>query len=290
MQVLNGNSHDIGGLTVRRLLPNAARRSIGPFVFFDHIGPHAFAPGTGVDVRPHPHIGLATVTFLFEGVLRHRDSLGEVQDIRPGDINWMTAGSGIVHSERTPEPERAAGHRLHGIQTWLALPRAHERTPPAFHHHPAVSLPVVEGDGTRIVLIAGHGFGCRAPVHVFGDTLYAWIRMDAGAGLTLPAEHVERAVFPLNGELDLVDGDGQAVALGLNQIAVVDPDTTPMIRAKGKADLMLLGGEPLDAPRAMWWNFVASKRELIEEAKRAWEDGAFPSVPGETEFIPLPRA
>jgi len=287
VQIITGNEHDIGGLKVRRVLPNAARRSVGPFVFFDHIGPHDFAPGVGIDVRPHPHIGLATVTFLWDGVLRHRDSLGSVQDIRPGDVNWMTAGRGIVHSERTPEPERALGHRIHGLQTWVALPKAHEKVEPAFAHHPADTLPVIELDGVRLTVVAGHGFGHGSPVSVFNQTLYVSVEMTCGSELVIPAEHAERALYPVAGEVDLDCGD-RCFDLTLNHMAVLEAGTTPTLRARSDARIMLLGGEALDGPRAMWWNFVASRREMIEEAKLAWEEGRFPDVPGETESIPLP--
>lgn len=287
VQILTGNEHDIGGLKVRRVLPNAGRRSVGPFVFFDHIGPHRFEPGVGIDVRPHPHIGLATVTFLWEGVLRHRDSLGSVQDIRPGDVNWMTAGRGIVHSERTPDAERASGHTMHGLQTWVALPKAHEEAEPAFTHHPAASLPVIERPGLRMVVVAGDAFGERAPVEVFSRTLYVSIELQAGAELQLPDEHAERALYPVQGEVELDCGD-RSHRLDLNHMAVLDAGTTPVLRANAPARVMLLGGDPLDGPRAMWWNFVASSRDRIEAAKARWEDGGFGEVPGEREFIPLP--
>ena len=193
-EVLKPHVKDIGGFEVRRLLPAFPRNLVGPFIFFDHMGPAAFAPGNGLDVRPHPHIGLATVTYLFEGAMMHRDSLGTVQRIEPGDVNWMTAGDGIVHSERTDPQDRAAGIRMHGIQTWVALPLSHERTAPEFHHHPASTLPVITEPGARLRVIAGHAFSARSPVRTYSDTLYVAAEMQAGGKIALPAEHEERGV------------------------------------------------------------------------------------------------
>lgn len=285
--ILSGVEHDIGGLKVRRLLPQARCRSLGPFVFFDHIGPHRFAPGVGIDVRPHPHIGLATVTYLWEGVLGHRDSLGHVQDIRPGDVNWMTAGRGIVHSERSPDPERSAGHRIHGLQTWVALPKADERTDPDFHHHPGATLPRIDRPGVRLTVVAGQAFGRQSPVAVFSDTLYVSIELAVGACLEIPPEHAERGLYPVAGALRL-DEDGVSTALMPNQLALLRPGTTVRLSAQSAARVMLVGGEPLDGPRTLWWNFVASDPALIERAKADWREGRFAQVPGETEFIPLP--
>lgn len=274
---------DLGGFSVRRLLPAAAARSVGPFVFLDEMGPHAFPAGTGIDVRPHPHIGLATVTYLWEGAILHRDSLGNALEIRPGDVNWMTAGRGIVHSERTPPQLRASGHRLHGLQTWVALPEDLEETAPDFAHHPAASLPQLERDGARLTVVAGQAFGARSPVAVHSDTLYVAIDLAAGARLSLPAEHAERAVYPVAGTLSL---DGAPLPVG--HLAVLQPGTEPVLAAGSDARLMLLGGAPL-GPRRMWWNFVSSRAERIEQAKQDWSEGRFAPVPGEQEWIPLPE-
>ena len=277
--------HDLGGgFTVKRLLPHAKARSVGPFVFFDHIGPALLDADHPLEVRPHPHIGLATVTYLWEGAIMHRDSLGSLQEINPGDVNWMTAGRGIAHSERTPERLLGQAHRMHGLQTWVALPREHEEAAPAFVHHPAATLPVVELPGVRMTVVAGHAFGERAPVAVLSDTLYVSIDLQAGCSLTIPAEHAERALYPVDGELEL---DGQA--LPLSHLAVLEPGGEPLLRAVTDARVMLLGGAPLDGPRHIWWNFVSSSRERIEQAKADWRDGRFGQVPGETEFIPLPE-
>lgn len=277
--------HDLGGgFTVKRLLPHAQRRSVGPFVFFDHIGPAALSADQAMDVRPHPHIGLATVTYLWEGAIEHRDSLGSLQEINPGDVNWMTAGRGIVHSERTPGRLRGRPQRMHGLQTWVALPKEHEEAAPAFAHHPAATLPVVELPGARLVVVAGHGFGARSPVRVLVDTLYVSIELQAGCALAIPAEHAERALYPVEGELAL---DGEPLAA--DHLAVLEPGTEPLLRAGTDARVMLLGGAPLDGPRFIWWNFVSSSRERIEQAKADWRADAMGQVPGEHERIPLPE-
>jgi redox-sensitive bicupin YhaK (pirin superfamily) len=282
-QFIRPRIHDIGGFTVGRVLPTATHRSVGPFVFFDHIGPALLEPETAMAVRPHPHIGLATVTYLWEGAMMHRDSLGSVQEIAPGDVNWMTAGRGIVHSERTPERLVGKQHAMHGLQTWVALPLAHEEAEPAFVHHPKATLPVLEREGATLTIVAGHGFGARSPVAVLMDTLYVSIDLKAGASLQIPAEHVERALYPVAGELTLDEAE-----LPLATMAVLEPDTVPVLRAVTDARVMLVGGAPLDGPRHMWWNFVSSSRERIERAKEDWREGRIGSVPGETEFIPLP--
>ncbi len=257
---------------------------VGPFVFFDEMGPATFAAGQGIDVRPHPHIGLATVTYLFEGEIVHRDSLGTVQPIRPGDVNWMTAGRGIAHSERTDPAQRREGARLSGIQSWVALPRRDEETAPDFAHHPAATLPVMEGDGARLRLIAGALFGDRAPVRTFSEMFYADLSLDGGARVALPAEHEERAAFLVEGSVDV---GGESFAAG--QLLVFRPGTEIVIAAPGTARLMLLGGEPMDGPRHIWWNFVSSSPARIEAAKADWKEGRFAAVTGETEFIPLPE-
>lgn len=276
---------DLGdGFTVRRVLPYARRRHVGPFVFFDHMGPVRFAPGQGLDVRPHPHIGLATVTYLFEGEIMHRDSLGVVQPIRPGDVNWMVAGKGIAHSERTRPELRESGAPLHGIQSWFALPKAHEETEPTFHHHPASSLPEIERPGARLRLIAGSAFGAASPAQTFAPMFYLDAQMSDGAALPLPDGYEEQAVYVAIGEVAL-----EGRVYGEGTMLVLKPRARPVITARGAARLMLLGGAPLDGERHLWWNFVSSSRERIEQAKADWRAGNWPRVPGETDFIPLPE-
>jgi redox-sensitive bicupin YhaK (pirin superfamily) len=281
--VIVPRSRDIGGFEVRRALPSAQRRMVGPFVFFDQMGPAVFEPGTGIDVRPHPHIGLATITYVFDGEILHRDSLGSVQPIRPGDVNWMTAGRGIAHSERTAPELRASGTRLAGIQSWIALPKRDEETDPGFFHHPRASLPVTEGEGVTLRLIVGAGFGMRAPVQVFSAMFYADAALQTGARLTLPAEYEERAVYVAMGEIEIA---GTRYPAG--QLLVFRPGDAIDLRAVADARVMLLGGEPMDGPRHIWWNFVSSSKDRIEQAKADWKAGRFGPVPGETEFIPLP--
>jgi len=256
---------------------------VGPFIFLDEMGPARFEPGNGIDVRPHPHIGLATVTYLFEGELLHRDSLGAVQRITPGAVNWMTAGRGIVHSERTADEVRRGASVLHGMQSWIALPRAAEDAEPEFHHHPAASLPEIEAPGAHMRLIAGTAFAKHSPVRVFSDMFYLDIRLEAGAAVPLPETHEERALYPVSGDLTI---DGAPLKPG--QLAVLEPGSMPEILAASPARLMMLGGAPMDGPRHIWWNFVASSEERIEQAKRDWVEGRFARVPGETVWIPLP--
>jgi len=276
--------HDIGGLEVRRAIPTVQLRSIGPFVFVDQMGPAVLDPGHGIDVRPHPHIGLATVTFLWSGAIGHRDSLGSDQVIRPGDVNWMTAGRGIAHSERTPPAERASGHPLHGMQTWVALPKGYEEVEPAFFHHPAAALPQQRRNGAWVRVIAGRAYGEESPVQVFADTLNVAIDVDAGAELDLDAGHRERALYVLDGQAQL---DG--VDLPVQHLVVPAEGARGRLRAKTPVKAMLLGGEPLDGHRHLWWNFVSSSQERIEQARQDWAQGRFATVPGdETEFIPLP--
>jgi redox-sensitive bicupin YhaK (pirin superfamily) len=275
---------DIGGFDVLRLLPVAQRRSVGPFVFLDQMGPATLAAGAGMDVRPHPHIGLATVTYLFAGEILHRDSLGSVQAIRPGDVNWMTAGSGIAHSERSPQSQRQGGAPVFGIQSWVALPKADEETAPAFFHHAGATLPELDDTGVRIRVIAGESFGARSPVVTFCPTLYCDVTLAAGARLVLPAEHDERAILPVSGRITVA---GHAVETGT--LLVLKKGAVVEIAAEVPSRLMLVGGEPLDAPRFMWWNFVSSSKDRLEQAKADWKAGRFGAVPGETEFIPLPE-
>ena len=282
--LLDGRIHDLGdGFNVRRMLPHAQARHVGPFVFFDHMGPVQFPPGRGIDVRPHPHIGLATVTYLFDGVIRHRDSLGSVQNIHPGDVNWMTAGSGIVHSERTPGTERAAGHALHGIQIWIALPKSAEEMAAEFHHHPAASLPLIERNGVRLRLVVGEALGLRSPVRIFAPMFYFAAEFSAGGSFVLPPEYQERAVYALDSELVV---NGEPLARG--HMAVLEPGMDVEVSASTAVHAVLFGGAPLDGERFLYWNFVSSSRERIEQAKQDWVEQRFGQVPGETEFIPLP--
>jgi redox-sensitive bicupin YhaK (pirin superfamily) len=282
LQVINGRERDLGGFVVRRVLPFAGRQMVGPFIFFDHLGPAEFAAGKGIDVRPHPHIGLATVTYLFSGALEHRDSLRNVREIHPGDVNWMTAGHGIVHSERTPYAARAAGPKIHAIQSWVALPDGHEDMVPDFVHHPASSLPQVKLGETDLTVIAGHGFGLTSPVATLWPTLYADARLPEGATLHIPVEHSERAVHLVQGAIDV---GGTPLAEG--QMAVLEP-VEVTLRAIAASRVMLLGGEQFPTQRRLFWNFVASSQERIERAKERWRKQQFPAVPNETEFIPLP--
>lgn len=275
---------DLGDFEVRRVLPYREKRMVGPFIFFDHMGPASFAAGQGIDVRPHPHIGLATVTYLFEGEIMHRDSLGVVQAIRPGAVNWMTAGRGIVHSERTDDEERAKDTVLHGIQAWVALPKEHERTEPAFKHHPSNELPEFEQDGVPMKLIAGTAFGYEADVEVLHPTVYIEIKAKAGQQIPIPDNHEERALYIVSGGLSI---DGEDISE--LTMAVLTPGTNPVVMASEDTHVMLCGGAPMDGRRTVWWNFVASDADLLEQAKADWKDGKFDMVPGDDEFIPLPE-
>ncbi|AIO58672.1 pirin family protein [Burkholderia mallei] len=282
--ILKPHVRDIGNLTVRRTLPALAARTVGPFIFFDHMGPAAQPAGAGLDVRAHPHIGLATVTYLFDGAIMHRDSLGSAQKIVPGDVNWMTAGRGIVHSERTPDEERARGQTVHGIQTWVALPREHEAREPSFEHHAGATLPKLERDGVALTVITGDAFGARSPVTTFSRTLYVAAVFAAGGALALDADHDERAVYLVDGDLT-IDG----APLEPAQMAVLAPGARVALASAGSARAMLLGGDKLDGERFIEWNFVASSRDTIERAKRAWAAQQMGTVPGETEWIPFPE-
>jgi redox-sensitive bicupin YhaK (pirin superfamily) len=283
--VIDARARDLGGFTVGRVLPSAERKLIGPFIFFDHMGPATFPPGRGIDVRPHPHIGLATVTYLFEGEIVHRDSLGSHQPIRPGDVNWMTAGRGIVHSERTGTRLRASGARLDGLQLWVALPRRHEETDPEFHHHPARDLPAVDIAGTKVRVLAGSAFGETSPVRTFSPLFYVDAAMPAGSDLPLPDPYEERAAYVVSGTVEC--GEQRA---DRGRMLVFAPGAAVTLRAVSDARVALVGGAPIDGERHIFWNFVASSRERIEQAKRDWREGRFPKVPGdEQEFIPLPE-
>ncbi|WP_202845617.1 pirin family protein [Luteimonas saliphila] len=282
--IIAPREHDIGNMMVRRAVPTIQARSVGPFVFVDHMGPALFEPGVGIDVRPHPHIGLATVTFLWAGTIRHRDTLGSRQDISPGDVNWMTAGRGIAHSERSPEELRGGGQALHGMQTWVALPKPHEETAPAFHHHAAATLPRIEHRGATLRVIAGRAYGEESPVGVFSDTLNVAIDLAADEETKIDASHAERAVYVLEGDAQLDGSDIPA-----RHLVLPDPGSPAVLRAKTPLKALLFGGEPLDAPRHLWWNFVSSSKERIEQAKRDWQDGRFGGIADETESIPLPE-
>jgi redox-sensitive bicupin YhaK (pirin superfamily) len=286
---ITGKAHDLGdGFFVTRLLPQVQRRSIGPFVFFDYFGPVTFAPGKGIDVRPHPHIGLATITYLFDGSQMHRDTVGSVQEIRPGDVNWMTAGRGIAHSERTGDDVRAAGHRMHGIQSWIGLPQADEEAPPSFQHFARADLPEREEKGVTLRLIAGEAFGLKSPVKTFSPIFYADARFEAGGALHYPAEHEERALLIIEGEVHI--GVEEIEVHGPGAMLALEPGEEVTLYTDAPARVMLLGGAPLDGPRHIWWNFVSSDKERIERAKQEWKDGKFGTIPGDDqEFIPLPE-
>jgi redox-sensitive bicupin YhaK (pirin superfamily) len=267
------------------VLPSPKRRLVGPFIFFDHMGPVEFEPGRGIDVRPHPHIALATITYLLDGEFVHRDSLGSEQPIRPGDVNWMVAGRGVVHSERTAPEVRARGARLHGIQTWVALPQHEEEIEPRFEHHPDETVPTVKKPGVVLRVIAGTAYGAKAPTGVLWPTLYVHARLDAGATLPVDDEHEERAVYVIDGAIDC---DGKRFEQGT--MLVLHPRARVVVRAVGEANVMLVGGAPLDGARHVFWNFVSSSKERIERAKADWREGRFPKVPGDDiEFIPLPE-
>jgi hypothetical protein len=284
--VIDSRPRDIGAFTVRRLLPSPLRRLVGPFVFFDHMGPAEIAPGGGMDVRPHPHIGLATVTYLFEGEIVHRDSLGSNLPIRPGAVNWMIAGRGIVHSERSAPEWREKGGHIDGIQAWVALPAADEEMEPAFEHHPAESLPVREvAPGVHLRVLAGESFGVRTAVGVRSPTLYADVRMEDGSTLAVPTEHTERAVYVASGSVTI---DGRTFEPGL--MVVLRPGNETVIYAREASRLMLLGGAPLPEQRFIWWNLVSSDPARLARRADDWRAGTFPKVPGDdTEFIPAPE-
>jgi redox-sensitive bicupin YhaK (pirin superfamily) len=286
MIVIKGKPRDLGdGFHVSRLLPAIEQRFVGPFVFFDYFGPVEFPPGRGIDVRPHPHIGLATVTYLFEGSQMHRDTLGTVQEIQPGDVNWMTAGRGIAHSERTGPEVRARGHRLHGIQSWVGLPVKDEEITPSFQHASSATLPSKTEDGVTLKLITGTAYGLTSPVKVFSGIFYVDAQIDAGASLAMTDEHEQRAIFVIGGDAE-VNGESH----GDGTMMILAPGEKATIRGTGNTRVMLLGGAPLDGERHLWWNFVASDHARIERAKDDWKSGRFGTIPGDDkEFIPLPE-
>lgn len=283
--VIVPRTRDIGNLEVRRALPSAKRRMVGPFIFWDQMGPAEFLTGQGLDVRPHPHIGLATITYLFAGKIFHRDSLGSALAIEPGHVNWMTAGRGIVHSERTEADwRRETGRPLFGIQSWVALPRAAEETRPDFFHHGKQSLPLIDGEGKQARIIAGSLYGQTSPIKTASDMFYVDAVLEPGAKLSLPAEHEERAIYIAEGSVTIT---GDSFETG--QLLVFHPGDEITITADGPARVLLFGGEPMDGPRFIWWNFVSSSRERIEQAKEEWRTGRFDTVPGdEEEYIALP--
>jgi redox-sensitive bicupin YhaK (pirin superfamily) len=283
-QRLTGQGKDLGGgFLVRRLLPDARQRSVGPFIFFDHFGPAEELPGANHDVRPHPHIGLATVTYLFDGAMMHRDSLGSTQLIEPGAINWMTAGRGIVHSERRPEHLRDVRFVNHGLQLWTALPLEHEQAEPSFSHTPAEAIPECSvGDG-RVRVLVGDAFAARSPVPTLSPTVYLDLWLPAGGRMELPSYEGESALYPVEGGLE-IDGE----ALPERQMGVLASGQPAALFAPAGARAVLVGGAPLDAPRHMWWNFVSSRKERIVQASADWQAMRMGSVPGETDFIPLP--
>jgi redox-sensitive bicupin YhaK (pirin superfamily) len=283
-QVIVPRTADLGGFQVHRALPSARSRMVGPFIFFDHFGPTVFRAGAGVDVRPHPHIGLATVTYLFDGEIVHRDSLGSAMPIRPGAVNWMTAGRGIVHSERTAADHRDGGEPLHGLQLWVALPMTDEETAPAFAHTAAADIPKLDDNGLTLRVVAGAMHGLRSPVATSWETIFADAQLKAGAVLPLETEHEERAVYVISGEVE-IGGDRH----GAERLLVLRPGDRIDVKALVDAHVVVVGGAAMDGPRHIWWNFVSSRKERIDAAKADWKAGRFDPVPGDTkEFIPLP--
>ncbi|MDB5890686.1 MAG: Pirin-like protein [Polaromonas sp.] len=282
---LSGQQKDLGGgFTVRRMLPSARRQAVGPFVFFDHFGPIEVEPGENHDVRPHPHIGLATVTYLFDGAIMHRDSLGTAQRVEPGAINWMTAGSGIVHSERGPDDLKSRAYTNHGIQLWAALPAAHEETGPAFEHTPAANIPEVALHRAKVRVLIGTAFGKVSPVRTLAPTVYLDVHIEAGGTVELPALAAELAVYAIDHDITL-DGD----MLAAHVLALLRPGVPTMIHAPRGARLMVVGGDALDGPRLIWWNFVSSQKARIAQAADAWQAQVMGRVDGDDEFIPLPE-
>jgi len=283
-QVIVPRTSDLGGFQVRRALPSAQRRMVGPFIFLDEMGPVEFRSGQGLDVRPHPHIGLATVTYLFAGEIMHRDSIGSAVAIRPGEVNWMTAGRGIAHSERTAPNHRRAGEPLHGLQCWVALPSALEESAPAFVHHDAAELPVEAGEGKTVRVVAGSLYGKTSPLATLSPTIFADVTLDAGASLPLDAEAEERAIYVVSGEIDIL---GDRFSAG--RLLVFRPRDRITVTAVTPTRLAILGGAAMDGPRHIWWNFVSSRRDRIEAAKADWKSGRFDPVPGDADFTPLPE-
>ncbi len=281
--ILEPVDKDLGGFSVRRLLPTKAVPSVGPFIFFDHLGPAVFAPGAGIDVRPHPHIGLATITYVFSGEIFHRDSLGNKQSIRPDEINWMTAGKGISHSERTPPELRQQGHTLEALQLWVALPEADQETEPFFAHYAAEALPLIESAGRKIRVMIGEAYGAKSGVKTHSQTLYVEVALAAGEKLLLPDQIEERAVYIVSGSLA-----AQASDIDTHCMAIFDKTSDIELVAKEDTRLVIIGGTPL-GKRTVWWNLVSTRPDLIEQAKKDWRDKTFPRVPGDREYIPVPE-
>jgi hypothetical protein len=277
---------DLGdGFSVRRALPSARSRMVGPFIFFDHFGPAEFRAGSGLDVRPHPHIGLATVSYLFDGEIMHRDSLGTAVAIRPGEVNWMTAGRGIVHSERTGAEKRVAGGPIHGLQMWVALPAAKEEMDAGFAHHDTQEFPVIEENGKRVRVVVGSLYGKSSPVPTVHETVFADVALKTGSTLPIDASHEERALYVIDGTID-ISGD----KFEPGRLVVFKPGEALSVTAESNAHVVIVGGAPMDGPRHIWWNFVSSRKERIEQAKAEWKAGHFGTVPGDAiEFIPLPE-
>ncbi len=277
-------ARDLGSFDVRRALPSKERQMVGPFIFFDQMGPSEFILGQGMDVRPHPHIGLSTVTYLFDGEIMHRDSLGTELPIRPGELNWMTAGRGITHSERTGAEVRARGSKLFGLQSWVALSAKDEENAPAFEHYDKADLPTLTGEGKTVRIIAGSVFGTTSPVRVSSPMFYADVDLTVGSSVPLDADYEERAIFTVYGEIEIA---GDVFEPG--RLLIFKSGDRITVRAKTAARFVILGGEPMDGPRHLWWNFVSSRPERIEQAKADWRQARFDTVPGDSEFIPLPE-
>ena len=283
-QVIVPRTVDLGDFAVRRALPSARTRMVGPFIFFDHFGPAEFHAGNGLDVRPHPHIGLATVTYLFDGEIMHRDSLGTAMAIRPGEVNWMTAGRGIVHSERTRPERRVDGEPIHGLQMWVALPAANEEMEAGFAHHATAEFPVVKENGKTVRVVVGSLYGVSSPVPTVHETIFGDVHLKAGTSLPLDVGLEERAIYVIEGVVD-ISGD----KFESGRLLVFKPGDTVTITAVNNTHFVIVGGAPMDGPRHIWWNFVSSRKERIEQAKADWKAGHFDKVPGdEIEFIPLP--
>jgi redox-sensitive bicupin YhaK (pirin superfamily) len=282
---INAREKDLGGFTVRRLLPSRQRQMVGPFIFLDHIGPAQFDAGKGIDVRPHPHIGLSTLTYLFEGKIFHRDSIGSQQGITPGSVNWMIAGRGIAHSERTSPVEREHPHRAHGLQSWIALPKEFEETTPSFHHHEADSLPEFTHEDVSFKLISGKAYGYESPVNVHSPLFYLEVKMPMSSGINLPAEYPERALYLIEGQVKI---GGMTLVPGT--MLVFERGEMITIEAETASHLMLLGGDPLSEKRYIWWNFVSTSMERIDQAKADWQESRFDKILGDDiEFIPIPE-
>ena len=277
-------AHDLGGFQVRRALPAAKRQMIGPFIFFDQMGPSQFVVGEGIDVRPHPHIGLSTLTYLFDGEIVHRDSLGTELAIRPGAVNWMTAGRGITHSERSGAEFRAKGSLLSGLQTWVALPASHEEIDPGFTHLSMEQLPRLNAEGKDVRLVAGSLLGAASPLNTFSDTLFADVQMQAGTRMPFDAQHEERGLYIFSGQIAIA---GDVFEAG--RLLVFRAGDAITIEARSACRIVLIGGAAMDGPRHIWWNFVSSRKDRIDMAKADWKAGRFDTVPGEHEFIPLPE-